>query len=569
MARRRTSHPDGGRADATGQWPADWVGPYQAGSPAPVATRVGVLDGEGPAWVDPRGLVVTSGVAVDWWVGSEQRWHLPATEVGVRQALLGGAPVVETRVRVPSGDAVARTYGARTPSGAAVVVEITNDSAAPLAVALAVRPHDLTGPVSITEVAVDGGEVRADGRLVLVAERPPHHGVVGDASRDVAAVVTSNGARPLPGGAARQRCGLGRAQAALVFALSHRATLRALVPLSGEPGPVPDAASVASGWAAQRARGARLVPPAGRLADALAATRCHLLLGSTDRGAPVSAGQVEPVVVALAELGLADEAATVLGAALRAGTVDCAWVRATARHLRLAGTLPAPAGEVAPAVAAALEARLRAVSPTLGTDAVDLAEALTAGAQILDIVGEDRAAADTRRALDRLGVGPLAGGAVRADGVELRDSLAQASATWAWPAEADAGGRADPHDLARTARFVSAARRALVAEVPSGANGDELALAPLVPDDWLGQSWEVHDAPTALGTASYAVRWHGARPALLWEVQDPPGGVPPLVRAPGLDPRWSSREARGEVLLAAPSGAAGARAGTAAGGVRS
>jgi hypothetical protein len=56
----------------------------------------------------------------------------------------------------------------------------------------------------------------------------------------------------------------------------------------------------------------------------------------------------------------------------------------------------------------------------------------------------------------------------------------------------------------------------------------------------------VHDAPTRRGPVSYAVRWHGTRPALLW---DAPDGVE--LRAPGLDPSWSSSVPRGEALLAA------------------
>jgi len=46
---------------------------------------------------------------------------------------------------------------------------------------------------------------------------------------------------------------------------------------------------------------------------------------------------------------------------------------------------------------------------------------------------------------------------------------------------------------------------------------------------------------------SFAVRWHGPRPALLWEA---PAGV--TLRAPSLDPGWSSHETAGETLLAAP-----------------
>ena len=79
-----------------------------------------------------------------------------------------------------------------------------------------------------------------------------------------------------------------------------------------------------------------------------------------------------------------------------------------------------------------------------------------------------------------------------------------------------------------------------------------LALLPLVPSGWLGQGLEVHDAPTAAGTLSFALRWHGARPALLWDLQPHDGdhdrGI--TMTAPGLDPTWSNTERRGEALLA-------------------
>jgi len=79
-----------------------------------------------------------------------------------------------------------------------------------------------------------------------------------------------------------------------------------------------------------------------------------------------------------------------------------------------------------------------------------------------------------------------------------------------------------------------------------GVEGEVSLLAEL-PPGWLGQGIEVHDAPTRHGLVSYAVRWHGERPALLWE-------APPGVRltAPGLDPDWSSDEPAGDALLAAP-----------------
>jgi hypothetical protein len=71
---------------------------------------------------------------------------------------------------------------------------------------------------------------------------------------------------------------------------------------------------------------------------------------------------------------------------------------------------------------------------------------------------------------------------------------------------------------------------------------------------WLGASVEVVDLPTRWGRVSFAVRWHGARPALLWEVSpwsDLDAATPTLV-APMVDPAWSTRASSGDALLAAP-----------------
>jgi hypothetical protein len=47
---------------------------------------------------------------------------------------------------------------------------------------------------------------------------------------------------------------------------------------------------------------------------------------------------------------------------------------------------------------------------------------------------------------------------------------------------------------------------------------------------------------------SFALRWHGEHPALLWEVADGDGSL--ALRAPGLAPRWSTTAPAGEALLA-------------------
>jgi hypothetical protein len=87
--------------------------------------------------------------------------------------------------------------------------------------------------------------------------------------------------------------------------------------------------------------------------------------------------------------------------------------------------------------------------------------------------------------------------------------------------------------------FLVVARGLLVRE-----RADEVSLLADLPTAWRGAPIEVHDAPTRAGRVSYAIRWHGDRPALLW---DSPGGV--TLRAPALDPEWSTTDPSGEALF--------------------
>jgi hypothetical protein len=123
-----------------------------------------------------------------------------------------------------------------------------------------------------------------------------------------------------------------------------------------------------------------------------------------------------------------------------------------------------------------------------------------------------------------------------ADALErVQHMLTTASPTWTWP---------EGHDAHAAAELLLLVRDVLVREVDGG-----VALLPRLPDVWRGQPFEVHDAPIAGGKVSYAVRWHGDLPALLWEL-DAPRAV--RLTAPGLDPAWSTTEPAGETLLAAP-----------------
>ena len=86
---------------------------------------------------------------------------------------------------------------------------------------------------------------------------------------------------------------------------------------------------------------------------------------------------------------------------------------------------------------------------------------------------------------------------------------------------------------AGAAELLTRVRALLAHEAADGT----VTLLPELPAAWRGHGVDVRDAPTRAGPVSYSVRWHGDRPALLWEV---PPGVP--LRAPGLDPGWTTRD---------------------------
>jgi hypothetical protein len=218
-------------------------------------TPIGNLESPWRPSVGSRGLLEPrlGGWTLDWWIGAEDQWHVPAVAPNgrVRQGLVGAAPVVETAIRVPGGEAVHRAYAVRAPDEL-VVAEVENRSRVPFAVALALRTRETVDVRDETTVTV-GGEP-----ALLLPRRPS----------DVAVI---------PG-----------ELAVLVFPLAHTATLRTAVPLGLVRADVrvaslPSADQVANGWALH-ARGAmRVVLPDDRLQEAYDATCRFLLLLGVDR----------------------------------------------------------------------------------------------------------------------------------------------------------------------------------------------------------------------------------------------------------------------------------------------
>ncbi|MEM8619213.1 MAG: hypothetical protein AAGF73_05790 [Actinomycetota bacterium] len=140
-------------------------------------------------------------------------------------------------------------------------------------------------------------------------------------------------------------------------------------------------------------------------------------------------------------------------------------------------------------------------------------DALGAVARMAQLAGDDTAARDVRRLLKRR----------RRDGRGLDD--------------------APPTALASVQRGLSAGR--FVRDVERCLAEDGAVLPIGIAAAWRGANFEVYTVPIGIDTTvSYAVRWHGDRPAVLWEQH----GTPIELTAPAVDGSWATSEVRGEGL---------------------
>jgi hypothetical protein len=150
---------------------------------------------------------------------------------------------------------------------------------------------------------------------------------------------------------------------------------------------------------------------------------------------------------------------------------------------------------------------------------------------------------------------------------DLADAVAEFAPTPGWGSDValDAARRVfvaadEPRAVADVERIVRGRERTARPEVPpdgvwcvpwleEGLVRDGALLPYGMPAGWLGANFEVFGL--SIGSRSridYAVRWHGERPAVLWEVT----GEPVELTAPVLDPGWRTADAKGEVLWPAP-----------------
>ena len=168
-----------------------------------------------------------------WYVAADDRWHDPATDTGVRHQRMDGTAVFETKVRIPGGDAVQRVWSVA-DRGGYTLVEITNDSSLPIAVAFT-RP-DVVANRPPADVPIQGIDLPADSVLLPVGHR-----------------------------------------STVVVGLAHAGRTGATLPAT-LPAGLPSSDAVTRGWLSRCDAASRLELPDVTLAEAVRAARCEVLL---------------------------------------------------------------------------------------------------------------------------------------------------------------------------------------------------------------------------------------------------------------------------------------------------
>ncbi|NNK92606.1 MAG: hypothetical protein HKO87_09255, partial [Acidimicrobiia bacterium] len=348
-------------------------------------------------------------------------------------------------------------------------------------------------------------------------------------------------------------------------------------PAGAEPTPVD---RVLAGWNAHIAEAASVALP-GWPDHLWPALLSGLLLRVEESTPPIGAvtdrSSDTQVACALALAGLRQPAAIELDRLLEAvtdGSLDRRhWPAVAAACGRLArhaddGVLGRHGAAVAAAVGELLAYPVAAPARVELAHAVRVAAGDRAAADAAEIEGSGRPSRDRLDAVARLGVEldgdewaaltlpPMTRARVSdlaftmtlgARGRPIADVApavrSAAGSTWRW--EMDGAGDSP---YAR-AGLVIALRSASVRE------GDHLLdFAPGFAAGWLGRDVDVRSLPTTWGTLSYSIRWHGARPALLWELEAIETDRPVEVTCSAIDPGFSSPANSGETLLAAPDG---------------
>ncbi len=552
------------------------------------------------AEVDDRGAVFPRSrpVSVEVWFGAGDRWVRGTAADGVRQSRVVGLPVIETRQRLGESDIVQTAWADESgDSRGRVVISLLNETDVAAIAAVVVRPQGLTSPGRIDEVRSAESFIVVD-KLPLVE--------LGRVPGDTVGAVDDDADTP----ALLARLALTKDELVSdgTFTDSNgKASFAALLPLT--PGverqiqildgreattvaPAP-LENIVSGWRTHLTAAAEIELPAWpkHIPPALVSS----LIGSVaDERRPLGDASWVPeddtvLIAALGGVGLDWAAATVadrLLASVTNGDFDRArWTALGAALCHLAGTGPGDEvlqrhGEAVAAIAGhtLTAARSEAIVPFL-LRVVHAAHGSEAAADAAAIRGElkrfedglvfarhgiatpTQSFRDVEDALDKaskpydaetLGLAMTATADLHRPFEPLVPLRSLAGSTWRWPRSSCGDS---PH--ARAALLIGL--RAMAISQYPGSSGREaitatgpidIDLFPGAQKSWLGQNMQISRMPTAIGRVSAALRWHGERAALLWEIDEPTG--PFELTCTQLGPGFRTSDASGEALLDAP-----------------
>ena len=391
-----------------------------------VGVRGGAWIGGVSAWGD---VFVDGQQRLCWFVAADDRWYRPSRETTVRQREISGVPVIETRIKVPGGDAVQRVYGVAN-FGGAIVVEIYNDSSLPFA------------------VAFDRGDI-------------------------------STMRAPSPTGVQ----GIDLPEGSVVFPVGHHATMRVAILINGDSRQIsagelealPSFEQVERGWLGALQISSRVDVPEVSWTTLLTQNRCQILLS-------------EPQI-------------------FNSQTDDVEFVLDIAERVRMGDKAMQLSSDIAVATEKIIK---RCVENKIVQWDED--RAILSASMLLHRAGERRGRDDLARIWSRL--------TETNRSREMTAFIKSSSRCAAWI----------------ESQLVAYRRDGSVDLCPRG-----------IDQSWLGVNFECHKLlATPEHTISFAVRWHGDRPALLWDL-DGPAGV--RVVASAVDSSFSTTDARGETLL--------------------
>lgn len=456
---------------------------------------------------------------VDVAIMAGANWRA-AWEFGAVKQVVGEVGTVTSTVRTPEGPVHQHVAAAVVDGRAVAIVEIENLSGVAVAVGAVVRPFTLQGRGYIGRVEVSGDGIVIDGESgVRFGSAPASVAVATATDGDLLASMPAADGSAAPVSAT---CRSGAAQAAAVWPLPHTARVRLVVELQGmtsRSAAVPAIADVERGWSLHLGRGAKLevddepvVVGSRRAARSLITRWPH-------------ADELPGAITALAESGLGDEAVRLFDE-LEKSSDQVAVLAAVSRWFELGGSLEA-LNENLPAVARAAHDADRVSSITGRPWLAESLQALAAGVRAIE----------QPDVADRIASLTVTETAVQSadEFISLRDLAKELGS--------DSAG---PHKVADASRALMLGRSLVLDD-----RGEDLRAMPWMPPAWHGKPVDVLGIPTAHGRLSFGLRWHGARPAFLWEFEAA-AAAPLRLTVPGIDPTFETSEPSGETLLADP-----------------